>query len=54
LDLATKSRVLAAIVTAIDRTYILCIVAGAITLLATFGTFGMKWERLFITATAAA
>ncbi|GFF51545.1 hypothetical protein IFM51744_07615 [Aspergillus udagawae] len=51
LDPATKIRVLAAIVTAIDRTYIFCIVAGAITLLA---TFGMKWERLFITATAAA
>ncbi|GIC89445.1 uncharacterized protein Aud_005860 [Aspergillus udagawae] len=51
LDLATQSRVLAAIVTAIDRTYILCIVAGAIALLA---TFGMTWERLFINATAAA
>jgi hypothetical protein len=51
LDPATKSRVLAAIITAIDQTYILCFVAGAIALLA---TFGMKWERLFITATAAA
>ncbi|KAH2547221.1 hypothetical protein KXW97_000362 [Aspergillus fumigatus] len=51
LDPTIKSSVLAAIVTAIDRTYILCIVAGAVTLLA---TFGMKWERLFIAATAAA
>ncbi|KAA8651074.1 hypothetical protein EYZ11_012639 [Aspergillus tanneri] len=51
LESGTKVRVLAAIVTAIDQTYILSIVAGAVTLLA---TFGMKWERLFIQAAAAA
>jgi hypothetical protein len=39
------------LVTAIDRINILCIVAGAITLLS---TFGMKWEWLIITAPAAA
>lgn len=50
LPAATKVRVLGAIVTAIDRTYILCIVAGAATLLA---TFCMKWERLFIQTAAA-
>ncbi|KAI9367730.1 major facilitator superfamily domain-containing protein [Aspergillus egyptiacus] len=50
LPAATQAKVLAAIVTAIDRTYILCIVAGAVTLLA---TFGMKWERLFIVTAAA-
>ncbi|KAL4762210.1 putative MFS transporter [Aspergillus foveolatus] len=51
LPAATQNEVLGAIVTAIDRTYILCIVAAAVTLLA---TFGMKWERLFIEAAAAA
>ncbi|DAA72516.1 TPA_exp: putative MFS drug efflux transporter [Trichophyton benhamiae CBS 112371] len=50
LDPHTKAAVLAAIVSAIDKTYILCIVAGAATVLS---TFGMKWERLFISAVAA-
>lgn len=51
LDPATKAEVLAAIVKGMDLTYVLCIVAGAVTLLA---TFGMKWERLFIATAAAA
>ncbi|KAM5484633.1 hypothetical protein MaudMau93_005853 [Microsporum audouinii] len=50
LEPNTRTAVLAAIVTAIDRTYILCIAAGAATVLS---TFGMKWERLFISGVAA-
>ncbi|EFR00428.1 MFS transporter [Nannizzia gypsea CBS 118893] len=50
LDPYTKAAVLAAIVSAIDKTYILCIVAGTATVLA---AFGMKWEKLFISTVAA-
>ncbi|EOD45517.1 putative mfs drug efflux protein [Neofusicoccum parvum UCRNP2] len=51
LDQATQEKVIEAIVTAMDKTYILCIVAGVVTLLL---SFTMKWERLFMTASAAA
>jgi hypothetical protein len=45
-----KMEVLKAIITAMSKTYILVITAGA---LATVLSLGIKWERLFIAASHA-